>query len=610
MTTTAAGAGSASSATAGPPPRRPVRIANVSGFLGDRTSALAEMVQGGAIDFVTGDYLAELTMMILGKQQAKDPRAGYAAPFLAQIAPVLGTILERGIKVVVNAGGLNPEGLAAALTELAAKSGLAPKIATIHGDDLRGRLPELLRAGHPFVNLDTGEPLTEAVVGAVLTSNAYLGGWGIAKALDEGADIVLCPRVTDASLVVGVAAHWFGWARDEWDRLAGAVVAGHVIECGAQATGGNYSSFQTIADLDYPGFPLAEIADDGSAVITKHEGTGGAVTVGTVTAQLVYEIASTRYENPDVATFLDTVTLVADGPNRVRLLGTRGAPPPATTKVATTTRGFFRNELTFVFVGLSIPEKMALFERTTRALLAKARGIRLTFQRIGSPNLAGSTQDEATALLRVVATGTDEKLLARAFSAALIEQGLTSYPGLFALGLPSGAIEVGGYWPALLPQSELRHIVKLADGTEHLIPLPPAFSEPGEGARPDEASAPWTEEPMVEVPLGRLCDARSGDKGDNANVGIWARDDETFAFLRQTLTVEKLRALLPEAGDRRIERCVLPGLRALNFVLHGYLGGGAAASAKLDRQGKALGEFVRSRTLSVPARLVGVGDGA
>jgi hypothetical protein len=591
-----------------PTPRRPVRIANASGFLGDRASALAEMVKGGPIDFVTGDYLAELTMMILGKQQAKNPQAGYAAPFLAHVAPVLGTVLERGIRVVVNAGGLHPDGLAEALRELASKTGLAPKIATIHGDDLRTRLPELLRAGHLLTNLESGQPMTEAVLATVLTSNAYLGAWGIAKALDEGADIVLCPRVTDASLVVGAAAHWFGWARDDWDRLAGAVVAGHVIECGAQATGGNYSSFQSINNLDYPGFPLAEIAHDGSSVITKHEGTGGAVTVGTVTAQLVYEIASTRYENPDVATLLDTVTIAADGPDRVRLSGTRGAPPPATTKVATTTRGVFRNELTFVFVGLAIPEKMALFERTTRALFAGAKGCRLTFQRLGSPNLAGTTQDEATALLRVVAVGTDEKMLSRNFSSALIEQGLTSYPGLFALGMPAGAIEVGGYWPALLPQSEVRHIVKTPDGKTHEIPLPPAFStaeNAGSSLAHDQPPADaLADEPTEEAPLGLLFDARSGDKGDNANVGLWARDDAAFAFLRRTLTAERLRALLPEAGDLPIERYDLPNLRALNFVLRGYLGGGAAASAKLDRQGKALGEFVRSRSMRLPTRLL------
>ena len=336
--------------------KRPVRIANCSGFYGDRFAAAREMVEGGPIDVLTGDYLAELTMLILWKARQKDPAAGYARTFLGQFEQVIGTCLDRGITIVVNAGGLNPAGLAARLRETAGRLGLAPKIAHVEGDDLLGRIGELTEAGLTLANADTGEPLTKAGVTPV-TANAYLGGWGIASALRAGADVVVCPRVTDASLVVGPAAAWHGWTPADLDALAGAVVAGHVIECGPQATGGNYSFMTELPDRRYPGFPVAEVAADGSSVITKHPGTGGLVSVGTVTAQLLYEIAGPEYANPDVIARFDTIRLDADGPDRVRISGTRGEPPPPDLKVALNYLGGYRNTMTMVLTGLDIEEK-------------------------------------------------------------------------------------------------------------------------------------------------------------------------------------------------------------------------------------------------------------
>jgi hypothetical protein len=579
--------------------KRAVRIANASGFLGDRAAAMREVVEGGPIDVVTGDYLAELTMMILGKQLAKAPSEGYAKSFLAHVAPVLGTILDRGIKIVVNAGGLNPRGLADAVRALGERSGRRPAIATIDGDDLRPRLGELIAKGHSLVNLETGEPFAERA-SSVLTANAYLGGWGIVRALEAGADIVICPRVTDAALVVGATAWWHRWQRDDWNALAGAVAAGHVIECGTQATGGNYSSYRTIDNPIHPGFPIAEVSADGSCIITKHPGTGGAVTIGTVTAQLVYEVSGTRYLNPDVTTSLDTIELEALGADRVAMRGTRGSPPPATTKVAITTKGFYRNEMTFAFVGLDIEGKMDLFERTTRAEL---ENLDLVFQRIGAARADAATQDEATAFVRVVASSRDETAVARAFSSALVEQALASYPGLFVLGLPAGASDVGGYWPTLVPQAELDHRVTLPDGSVEPIPLPPSFAEADPPARTVVARS-VDRGPCRRVPLGLVADARSGDKGSDANVGVWVSSEAAFEWLRSELTIERFREMVPEVGDRVVERYELPNLRALNFMLRGFLDGGAAAGLRLDRQAKALGEFVRSRELDVPVELL------
>ncbi|MGH9115198.1 MAG: acyclic terpene utilization AtuA family protein, partial [Acidimicrobiales bacterium] len=283
----------------------PIRIANCSGFYGDRLSAAREMVDGGPIDVLTGDWLAELTMLILAKGMQRDPAGGYARTFVTQMEQVMGDCLDRGIKVVSNAGGLSPRGCAQAVEAVAARLGLHPVVAFVEGDDLVPRMEELRAAGVEFSHMDTGQPLGDR---PVMTANAYLGGWGIAEALGRGADIVVTGRVTDAALVVGPAAWHHRWRRDDWDALAGAVVAGHVIECGPQATGGNYSFFTEVPGLDHPGFPIAEVAPDGSSVITKHRGHGGQVSVGTVTAQLLYEIAGPAYANPDVTARFDSIT--------------------------------------------------------------------------------------------------------------------------------------------------------------------------------------------------------------------------------------------------------------------------------------------------------------
>ena len=410
--------------------------------------------------------------------------------------------------------------------------------------------------------------------------------------------------MTDASLVVGPAAYWHDWKRDDWDALAGAVVAGHVIECGAQATGGNYSSFRDIPDMLHPGFPIAEVAADGSCVITKHEGTAGAVTIGTVTAQLVYEVGGTKYLNPDVTTSLDTVKLeeIRAEP-RARARSPRSSAPP-TTKVAITTAGGFANEMTFVFAGLDIDAKMALFEEGARMELGDVEA-RVEFQRVGGAVVDSPDQNEACALLRVLATSPDEAVAGRAFSSGLIELGLASYPGLFALAPPGPARAVFRYWPALIPQIVVAHRVTLPDGSTLPAILPPVMAEFAGAEGDDAPGAPYAiPGPTRRIPLGTLVDARSGDKGSDANVGLWVRTDEAFEWLRATLTVERLRELVPEAAPLTVTRVTFPNLRAVNFVVRGLLDGGAIATRRFDRQAKALGEFIRSRYVEVPVALL------
>jgi hypothetical protein len=584
--------------------RRPVRIANAAGFYGDRFDAVREMVEGGPIDVLTGDYLAELTMLILWKARRKDPTAGYASTFLGQMEQVLGTCLDRGIKVVTNAGGLNPSGLATRLTELTERLGLHASIAYVEGDDLVDRVPELLAAGHPLAHLDTGQPLADAGVEPV-TANAYLGGWGITEALGAGADIVVCPRVTDASLVTGPAAWWFGWGREDLDALAGAVAAGHVIECGPQACGGNYSWLDEITDRRYPGFPIAEVDRDGSSVITKHEHTGGLVSTGTVTAQLLYEIAGPAYPNPDVVAHFDTCELTQEAPDRVRISGTRGSPPSDSLKVALNYVGGYRNSMTMVVTGLDIEEKVSWAED----LLLSALGGReqydeldLRLTRFDQPD--APTSELASAQLTVSVKDGDRTKVGRRFSGAFTGLFLGGYAGFHTTTPPAAEREFGVYWPTTVPATEVQHRVSLPDGTRVDVPHSLLSSTTGEVRLPMVELPEAPTGPVEPAPLGRVCAARSGDKGGNANVGLWTRDPAAYAWLRETMTVERFRELLPEAGDLEIRRFELANLWALNFVVVGLLGDGVASSTRPDPQAKGLGEYLRSRQLDIPTALL------
>jgi len=625
----------------------PLRIANCSGFYGDRHSAPRELLEGGPIDVLTGDYLAELTMLILWRSRGRDPAKGYATSFLRQMEECLGLAVDKGVKVVANAGGLNPAGLADELRALAGRLGLAVSVAHVEGDDLLGRLDQLQAAGEPLAHLDTGIPLAAAGV-APVTANAYLGAWGIVAALEAGADLVVCGRVADASLVVGPAAWHFGWAADDWDRLAGAVAAGHVLECGTQATGGNYAFLGELSDARPPGFPIAEVAADGSAVVTKHPGTGGLVSVGTVTAQLLYEIAGPAYANPDVVARFDTVRVADAGPDRVRLSGVRGEPAPERLKVALNYLGGFRNSMSFVLTGLDVEAKAALAE----AALFERLGGRGRFQTaetrlVGRPSPDPASAEEAIAELRVTVKDPDPARVGRAFSNAAIELALASYPGCYTTTPPTDATPYGVYWPALVRADLVAHRVVLDDGRRLEVQPPPAPGSGPPGPAPDPPGpapdppgpapdppepppgAPQTDPPAagppvgeatptpgaggsavhspsgtVRVPLGRVFGARSGDKGGNANVGVWARDERAYRFLDGFLTLQRFRELIPEARELRVDRYALPNLLALNFVVVGLLGEGVSSSTRVDPQAKGLGEWLRARVVDLPVELL------
>jgi hypothetical protein len=582
----------------------PIRIANCSGFYGDRLSAAREMVEDGPIDVLTGDWLAELTMLILARTRAKRPGGGYARSFVAQMEQVMGTCLDRGIKVVANAGGLDPDGCADAVAEVADRLGLSPVIAHVSGDDLLGRLEELVAAGVDLAHLETGEPLGDP--SRFISANAYLGCWGIVEALTAGADIVVTGRTTDAAVVCGPAAWHHGWARDDWDALAGAVVAGHVIECGTQATGGNYSFFTEVPGMARTGFPWAEIAVDGSSVIGKHDGTGGEVSIGTVTSQLLYEIGPPAYLGPDVTARFDTIELDQTGPDRVRISGTRGEPPPTTLKVAMNELGGFRNDLAIALTGLDIEAKAALVEEAFWVACPHEPGdfASVTARLVRTDKPDPATNEEAVALWRLTLKDPDERKVGRAVSNAMIEMALATIPGFFGVGGgPGEGRPYGVYRPAIVSADLVPQHVVVRGGTRTVVE---SVAPPGEvtveAARGPDAAPPAG--PTVRAPIGRVVGARSGDKGGNANLGVFARTDPAWAWLDGFLTVERLRDLLPETAELAVERHRLPALRSLNFVIGGLLQEGVAASTRQDPQAKSLGEWLRARVVDVPAALL------
>ena len=608
---------------------RPVIVANCSGFFGDRISAAREMVEGGPIDVLTGDWLAELTMLILARQRLKHgPGAGYARTFLTQMEQVLGTCHDRGIRVVSNAGGLDPQGCADALAELVAKLDIGPvSIGVVSGDDLMPRMGDL---DEPWINLDTREA-PEGV--QFLTANAYLGGEPITAALAAGADVVITGRVTDAALVVGPAAWWHGWSyadaaagdRTQLDRFAGAVVAGHAIECGAQVTGGNYSFFSALPGMEHVGFPIAEVADDGSSIITKHAGTGGAVTVGTVTAQLLYEVGGVAYANPDATARFDSLTLTQEGTDRVRISGVAGETPPERLKVAANYLGGFRNSMTLVVTGLDAEAKADLALRTITGLSlrealepgmsAATRAGRSTlavreFDVDWSPATVedpASTAD-AQSQLRLTVRDMDPKAVGKPFTTAVVESALASYPGMFPTAPPGEGTPYGVYWPTTVERGSARPVVTVdgapVDVLPHLLAeFPVVWESPVQhGHLHDTGEA-------VRVPLGRIAGARSGDKGGAANVGVWIPAgvpdrDSAYSWLVELLTPDRVRELLPEAALLGIDVHLLPNLHAVNIVIHGLLGRGVAENARSDPQAKGLGEHLRARLVDVPAHLV------
>jgi hypothetical protein len=580
-----------------------LRIGAFSGFYGDSPDNMKTLLDNG-VRVLMGDYLAELTMLILRKTQLRGG-PGYAQTFVAQLKDNLHQIKEQGAKVVANAGGLEPEECAAAIRAVCAEAGIDLTVAAVVGDNLRDDLDGELGRTAVLANMDTGEKL-DLSEHEVLTANAYLGGWPIVEALGAGADIVVCPRMTDASLVVGPAAWHFGWGREDWDQLAAAVVVGHIIECGGQATGGMYGHFYEHDDLGHPGLPVADLEADGTAVISKHDPSGGVVTVDTIKAQLFYEVGSPAYQNPDVITDLASVQLEDLGGDRVRLSGVRGSRPTTSTKLSLTYEGGYRNSMTIGVTGARIPEKIAWLKRQIEDRVGGPDdfdGFRWSV--IGPSKPIDGTFDEATAMVVLNVRDRDATKVGRAgFSNRIVQMCLASIPGHYMTTPPQQGRLFGVQWPCLIDKDVLAPVVRIDGRPDIEVPWVPGTAvdppEPDQGTSTDLSRFGET----VPTVLGDLAITRSGDKGGKANVGIWVRTAEAYEWLAEYLTAERFHELVPEAAGLPVDRYRFDNLLGLNFVVTGFLEDGVSSCTRIDAQGKAVGEYLASHSVPIPRTLL------
>ena len=585
-----------------------VRIGGASGYWGDTASAPRQLVEKGGIHYLVFDYLAEVTMSILAKMRARSAEAGYATDFITlAMKPLLREIAAKKIKVIANAGGVNLAACRAALEQIAAEAGLALRIGTVEGDDLLPRLPELRRMDLP--DLATGAPLPEHL----LSANAYLGGFPIAAALAAGADVVVTGRCVDSALVLGPLIHEFGWAPEDYDRLAAGSLAGHLLECGAQATGGNFTDWQDVAEgWDDMGFPIAEVREDGSFVVTKPDGTGGLVSPLSVGEQMLYEIGDPRaYVLPDVICDFTAVRLTEAGKDRVSVAGARGRAPSATYKVSATYPGGFGCIGAMVVAGFDAAERArrngeAILKKTRRMLAEAGLGdfSQAAMQIVGAESLYGAHAGPAALASREVvlrlAIRHAKPEGAELFSKEYVGSGLSMSTGRCGLvaGRPtvSPAVRLHSF---LIDKRLLDITVRVAGET---VALPHAVTIGGADAVPPPAAVAEALPPgrRVEVPLLRLAVARSGDKGNDANIGVMARRADYLPAIRAALTPEAVKSYLAHLVEGAVERFDLPGTHAVNFVLHDSLGGGGTSSLRLDTQAKTYAQLLLAFPVPVP----------
>jgi len=588
-----------------------VRIANASGYWGDDPEALARQVRGGPVDYVTLDFLAEITMVILQRQRARDPKLGFAYDFVQMLDPLLPELVERKIRVVANAGGVNVTACGDRIADACGARGVAPVLGMVQGDDLLARLDELLGQGVPFINMDDGRPLAP-IRQQVVAANAYLGAWPIVQALGAGAQLIVTGRTTDAALILGPLVHELGWSWSDFDRLAAGTVAGHVLECGAQATGGNLTDWRRVPPLDV-GYPVAEVATDGTFVVTKHPGTGGRVSRATITEQLLYEIGDPGgYLTPDVAADFRNLDVQSVGPDRVRVSGAAGSPPPDQLKVTVVYRDGYR---AVGFALISGPDAVAKADRLAEMVWHRV-GADFQDRRaelVGYRSCWGPAAPEVApneGVLRMAVRDPDRAKVER-FAHTMLGFALQGPPGLGVFGGRPEVQPAFGYWPTLVPRDLVRpevHIRRapaaqweVVSGTPPVVPTRMPAGGAGDTSARNGRPASGTR-----VPLARIAYARSGDKGDHANIGVAARSAAAFAVLREVLPAGRVKALFGDRIQGSVTRYEMPGLRAFNFFLRHALGGGGTLSLRMDHQGKTLAQALLQLEVEVPDEVLRV----
>lgn len=580
-----------------------VRIGGASGYWGESAMATPQLLAAGGLDYIVFDYLAEITMSILARAKQKDPAAGYAKDFVTAILqPNLKEIARQGVKIIANAGGVNPQSCGAAVRALIAGQGLDLKVAVITGDDLMENKEEIVKSGprEMFTNSDFPEP------DSIASINAYLGAFPVAKALGLGADIVITGRCVDSAVTLGACIHEFSWTADEWDRLASGSLAGHILECGPQATGGNFTDWEDAGDIGNIGYPIAEISEDGSFTLTKPEGTGGVVNVGTVSEQLVYEIGDPQaYFLPDVVCDFSEVEINQDGTDRVRVSPAKGRPAPDQYKTCLTFQDGFRAGLMLSFTGRDSGRKA---QRFADAAFARSRKI---FRQFNAGDFSETSvevlgdPDKEVALK--LAVKHPDMMGAGIFLKEVSGLGLATPPGLAIFsGLrpkPSPIVRLFSY---LTPKADIEIMIDVDGAAETMKDAPGEAFDTNSIERPAEPEA--TPDDEVDVPLEKLAWGRSGDKGDKANIGVIARKKEYVPYIWAALTPEAVAKQFGHfidggANASKVERFYLPGLNAMNFLIDSVLGGGGVASIRNDPQGKAYAQMLLDHPIPIPENM-------
>lgn len=612
-------------------------LIGASGAASDRRHAMASFARNfpsDPVDVIINDYMSEANMTTQAGRKtdaaalrSESPHMlasggpSYEASFLEALEPALNDLKRYGIKVVANAGCLDTEGLTKVVVDMVRRKGLKLKVAWIDGDAVLPAVQHSMRSGtSKFKNIYTGEVLSDWTFEPIY-AQCYLGGLGIAAALGEGADIVVCGRVSDASPIIGSALWFHGWSRYDLDKLANAFVAGHLNECSTYVCGGNFTGFKGLeagGNWTDIGFPIVEIDKDASVVITKQKNTGGAVTVDTCSSQLLYEIQGPWYFNSDVTAIMDGIYFEQLSTDRVAVRGVKSGPPPPTTKVGITARGGFQAEVTYYLTGLDIPSKARMLEAQLRKSLAPYSKdfTCLNFTVIGTPGEDADNQNSATVPLRIFAQAREEsQLVPRKFLRPCIDNIMQSYPGAtfhldFRLGIPKPFFE---YYVTLLPQADVRHKVHCVWNGSCFEVDPPKSDItkvwPERQPSESQSAAPATSDfgKTIRGPLGWVAHARSGDKGSDANCGFWVTRDDEYAWLRTILSIETIKKLLGKdyrKDEMRIDRFELPNLRGVHFLLGNLLDRGVSSTATVDFLGKNVAEFLRSRYVDIPVRFL------